>query len=373
MNDQEILNVMTLTLLPKLGSSNAKILYETFGSATELFNNIDYIKDYLPNASELLIKTLSTHNDYLPRAEKELKFADEKRIKCLSIGDSDYPQRLKDCDDAPLLIFYKGNASLTPPKSISIVGTRHCTEYGKELCHRFVSDLKEAVPDVQIISGLAYGIDIEAHRNALDCGLDTIGVLAHGLDQIYPSSHRSTAIKMLGQGGLVTEYMSGTNADKFNFVKRNRIVAGLADVTVIIESKSKGGSLITADIAESYNRDVCAFPGRVTDENSAGCNRLIQENHANMITCADDLIKLMRWNTQPAKKKKSVQQELFVELSENEQAVCNTLKDCDSKQINQIAVEANIPIHEVSVVLFELEMKGIIKCLNGGNYRLVML
>ncbi|MBQ5477896.1 MAG: DNA-processing protein DprA, partial [Bacteroidaceae bacterium] len=203
MNDQEILNVMTLTLLPKLGSSNAKILYETFGSATELFNNIEYIKDYLPNASELLIKTLSSHNDYLPRAEKELKFADEKRIRCLSIGDSDYPQRLKDCSDAPLLIYYKGNASLTPPKSISIVGTRHCTEYGKELCRRFVSDLREAVPDVQIISGLAYGIDIEAHRNALDSGIDTIGVLAHGLDQIYPSSHRSTAIKMLGQGGLV--------------------------------------------------------------------------------------------------------------------------------------------------------------------------
>ncbi len=372
MNDQEILNVMTLTLLPKLGSSNAKILYETFGSATELFNNIGYIKDYLPNASELLIKTLSSHTDYLPRAEKELKFADEKRIRCLSIGDSDYPQRLKDCSDAPLLIYYKGNASLTPPKSISIVGTRHCTEYGKELCRRFVSDLREAVPDVQIISGLAYGIDIEAHRNALDSGLDTIGVLAHGLDQIYPSSHRSTAIKMLGQGGLVTEYMSGTNADKFNFVKRNRIVAGLADVTVIIESKNKGGSLITADIAESYNRDVCAFPGRVTDENSAGCNRLIQENHANMITCADDLVKLMRWNARPAKKK-SFQQELFIELSENEQAVCNVLKDCDSKQINQIAVETNIPVHEVSVVLFELEMKGVTKCLNGGNYRLIRL
>lgn len=373
MNEQEILNIMKLSLLPRLGATNAKFLLEQFGSATELFNNISYIKDYLPDASDLLIETLNKHSSYMARAEEELEFADSQNINCICLGSTDYPYRMKDCDDAPIIMYYLGNADLNKSKIISIVGTRHCTEYGKELCSMLIKQLKEQISNLIIVSGLAYGIDIEAHKNALANNYETIGVLAHGLDQIYPPRHRPVAVEMVKQGGLLTEFMSKTFADKFNFVKRNRIVAGLSDATIVIESKEKGGSLITADIAESYHRDVCAFPGRIYDDYSKGCNMLIRNNKASMITCADDLIELMRWGSTGNAKKKAVQQELFIELSDDEKLICKSLKNCDSKQINQIAVETNMPIQKVSISLFELEMKGIVKSLNGGNYKLIQL
>ena len=232
-------------------------------------------------------------------------------------------------------------------------------------------DLQELLPDVLIVSGLAYGIDIQAHRCALECGFDTVGVLAHGLDRIYPAVHRQTAVQMLQQGGLLTEFPSGTNPDRQNFVRRNRIIAGISDATIVVESAEKGGALITADIAESYHRDCFAFPGRIDAPYSAGCNQLIRNNRAVLLQSAEELIKAMNWDVQPTAPA-TIQRQLFPELSDEESTICKLLeKHPDGLQINTLVVETNIPINRITGILFELEMKGVIRTLAGGMYRLL--
>ena len=254
---------------------------------------------------------------------------------------------------------------------ISIVGTRHATKYGEDLCTSFMQDLANLCPNTLIVSGLAYGIDIHAHRNALEQGFPTIGVLAHGLDRIYPSAHRKTAIEMMDHGGLLTEFMSGTNPDRQNFVRRNRIVAGMSDATIVVESAAKGGALITAELAESYHRDCFAFPGRATDIYSAGCNELIKSNRASLILSAEDFVHAMSWNTTNRKPKEAIQQELFLNLNEEEQKIVDILQESiEGIQINTLVVKANIPIHRLSTLLFELEMKGVVKSLAGSVYKL---
>jgi DNA processing protein len=253
---------------------------------------------------------------------------------------------------------------------VSVVGTRHATPYGADLCHSFVRDLKELCPDVLIVSGLAYGIDINAHRAALQYGFPTVGVLAHGLDRIYPAVHRKTAVAMLEHGGLLTEFMSGTNPDRQNFVKRNRIVAGMSDATIVVESADKGGALITAELAESYHRDCFAFPGRTTDVYSKGCNSLIKNNKASLILSVEDFVEAMGWIAH--KPKEVVQRELFPDLTEEEKKVVDLMQQLsDGIQINTLVVEANIPINRMSALLFELEMKGVVRALAGGVYRLL--
>ncbi len=278
---------------------------------------------------------------------------------------------MKGCNDAPLVLFYKGNANLNSRRIISVVGTRHCTEYGREICTSLTRDLSALAPDTVVVSGLAYGIDINAHRGALAAGLPTVAVLAHGLDSIYPAMHRTTAIKMLENGGLITEFSTRTVPEKQNFVRRNRIIAGLSDATIVVESASKGGSLITASVAESYDREVCAFPGRTGDVWSEGCNMLIMENKARMITSAESLVKALCWDCDANPSAiKPAEPELFPQLSNEEQKIVDALEGSDGKQINLITVETNIPMARLMSVLFEMEMRGIVKSLNGARYKL---
>ena len=253
-----------------------------------------------------------------------------------------------------------------------MVGTRRATDYGKQFCAGFLRDLAALCPDVLVVSGLAYGIDIHAHRAALANNLPTVAVLAHGLDRIYPHLHRKTAIDMLAQGGLLTEFLSETNPDRHNFVSRNRIVAGMSDATIVVESAAKGGSLITAELAEGYHRDCFAVPGRVTDESSIGCNRLIRDNKAALIQDAEEFVQVMGWGAagQPARRE-GIQRNLFPELTEEEELVVRILMRQGDLHINALVVEADIPVNRMSALLFELEMKGVVKAMVGGVYHLL--
>ncbi|MBP3670847.1 MAG: DNA-processing protein DprA [Bacteroidaceae bacterium] len=306
----------------------------------------------------------------LMMAGEEVAFVRRKGITPLFFTDADYPQRLLECDDAPLMLYYKGCATLQAPRVVSIVGTRHATPYGKNFVETLVRDIAEACPDTLIVSGLAYGIDVAAHRAALRYGLPTVGVLAHGLNTIYPAQHRNTAIQMLESGGLLTEYTSSQATHKGFFLARNRIVAGVADAVVVVESGVKGGSLFTATIAGDYHRDVFALPGRVGDIYSMGCNELIRNNKALLLTCADDLIEAMGWASrrqQPTQASLSAQN--IVELTAEEQRIMQYLATYDDAQINRMAIELNTPIATLSATLVELEFKGCVIALPGGVYR----
>ncbi|MBQ2786373.1 MAG: DNA-processing protein DprA [Bacteroidaceae bacterium] len=369
-NINEQLSVLALTRVRGLKATLILQLIEAAGSASELFANIDSIHDILPGVTPELIAALSDKSvfDY---AKKEMEFIAGNNIKLYCITDDDYPARLRECIDAPAAIYTLGNADLNARRIVSVVGTRHATEYGKDICSNFVAELARLQPDTLIVSGLAFGIDVCAHRSALKAGLPTLGVLAHGLDRIYPATHRNVAKEMLANGGLLTEFMSGTMPFKQNFLQRNRIVAGMADATVVIESPSHGGSLVTASLAQSYARDCFAFPGRVTDKNSAGCNELVSRNRAALITSAQDFVEAMNWHTAlPAKT--PVMPDLFPTLSVDEQRILNLLKKySDGMQINSLIVELDIPINRIMPILFEMEMKNLIKAVAGGRYRAV--
>ena len=370
MKQEELLYAITLTRVLPYQSQLQNLLLETVGSAKTLYEARNNLKDFVPDASERLTSIISQMDSHLSRAEEEMAFAEKNHIQILARNDVNFPARLRDCEDAPCILYYRGTADVNCRHILSIVGTRKATEYGKSFCQRFLNNLSVLCPDVLIISGLAYGIDINAHRHALANGLSTIAVLAHGLDQIYPRMHRTTAIEMLRKGGLLTEFMSQSVADKINFVARNRIVAGMADATLVVESAEKGGSLITARIAEDYGRDVFAVPGRVGDRGSAGCNLLIRENRAGLLQSAEEFVTAMGWATAKTESE-PVQRELFPELSTDEMAVFEALKDSDGKHLNLLTVETNIPIGRLSSILFEMEMRGIVRLLSGGVYRLV--
>ncbi|MEG1861176.1 MAG: DNA-processing protein DprA [Bacteroidaceae bacterium] len=373
---QETLYTLALTRIPRLSLRNAKELVLTFGSASLIAEHRHHLTELKPDTSNVLMQTLNKGwDEALFRAEKEIDFAENHNIRCLCSSDPLYPTRLQDCSDAPLVLFYRGTANLNAQHVVSIVGTRHITECGKDLCHALTTDLAHRCPHVIVVSGLAYGIDIHAHRSALKAGIDTVGVLAHGLDRLYPSAHRDTAQQMIQQGGLLTEFMSGTIPDKGNFVRRNRIVAGISDACIVVESAAKGGALITAGIAQDYNREVFACPGRITDPYSEGCNNLIRNNAAQLITCAADITTALGWlspEDQAALKQKTAQQELFPVLSPDEQSLVTLLQGTDGKQINQLVVEANLPVQRVTALLFEMELRGITKAMNGGRYRLLI-
>lgn len=374
MDQQEILNTILLTRLNYFSLAGMLELYRKVGSATLIIENKDNIKDILPDASDKLINTLQNADEARKRAEVELEYDLKYGIQPICMNDERYPQRLKECDDAPLMLFYKGNANLNQQRVINIVGTRHCTPYGEDCIRRFITDLKQLSPQVLIVSGLAYGVDIVAHRQALANGYETVGVLAHGLDDLYPSRHRETALRMIEQGGLLTEFLTQTNADKINFVRRNRIVSGMSDACILIESAAHGGGLITCDISQAYGRDVFAFPGRVGDAYSEGCNNLIRSNGAGLITSAADFIKDMGWQddaTLMRAKQQGIERSLFPELSPEEQLIVNALAKTNDLQINLISVKTNIDISRLTSLLFTLEMKGVIKTFAGGMYHLL--
>ena len=372
MISEEHLYRMALPHIPGIGLTTARRILAATESATWLFKNRKEAQEVLTGIPSKIISNLDCP-EVLRRCEAELEFAEKHSIVCLIDTDEAYPSRLRECEDAPMVLFYKGNADLNRLHVVSVVGTRHATDYGRDLCTSMMRDFKAISPDILIVSGLAYGIDVAAHRAALSNGLDTVAVLAHGLDRIYPYFHRNVAAEMLEHGGLLTEFPSGTNPDRQNFVMRNRIIAGISDATVVVQSAIKGGALITASIASSYNRDCFAFPGRVGDEYSEGCNEIIRRNRAAMICCAEDLLEAMNWVTERnSQKKQPIQRQLFPDLSEEEGNIVKVMeKHPDGIQINLLTLEANLPINKVSSILFSLEMKGVVKASAGAVYRLL--
>jgi len=373
--DQEIFYTMALTRLTNFNYQQALELYKTVGSAQLLFEHRNEIGDIIKDASPRLMEALKDWNEPMRRAEAEIRFMEEHRIRALTLTSDDYPQRLTECPDAPIVIYYTGNADLNQTRIISIVGTRRMTTYGEDLIRRFIRDLRQYCPEVLIVSGLAYGVDICAHKQALENGYPTVGVLAHGLDQIYPYRHREVAVKMINRGGLLTEFMTQTNADKPNFVRRNRIVAGMADATILIESGAKGGGLITADIAQSYARAVFAFPGNVGQPYSEGCNNLIRDNGAGLISNAEDFVKAMGWLDETRLQQAfadGIERNLFPDLSPEEQQIVSLLQQTNDLQLNIITVKTGIPIGRLTALLFQLEMKGVVKPLAGGIYHLLL-
>ncbi len=373
-DQQEILNTIVLTRLNYFSLAGMLELYRRAGSATAVMEYRHDIRQLLPDASPKLVEVLQNTDEAFKRAEVELEYDLKYGIRPLCMNDDDYPARLRECDDAPLMLFYKGNANLNQQRVINIIGTRHCTPYGEDLIRRFIRELKTLCPQVLVVSGLAYGVDVCAHRQALDNGYDTVGVLAHGLDMIYPSRHRNIAVEMLQHGGLLTEFLTQTNADKINFVRRNRIVAGMSDACVLIESAAKGGGLITAEISQSYHRDVFSFPGRVNDPYSEGCNNLIRSNGAALILSAEDFAKDMGWTTDAklmTAKRAGIERSMFPDLSAEEQTIVDVLAKNNDLQINILSVKANIGIGKLTALLFTLEMKGVIKTLAGGMYHLI--
>ncbi|MCH3986288.1 MAG: DNA-processing protein DprA [Prevotella sp.] len=373
-NDQEKLNAIALTQLNYFSLAGLLELYRKLGSATAVVEHRNTIQEVIPDASQHLIRALQNLDEPLKRAETELEYDEKHGIQVFTLNDPHYPQRLKDVDDAPLVLFYKGTADFNQSRVIAIVGTRHCTVYGQDIIRKLITDLKTMCPHILIISGLAYGVDINAHRQSLDNRYETIGVLAHGLDRLYPSAHRDTANKMISQGGLITEFLTQTKAEKINFVRRNRIIAGMSDATILIESAKKGGGLITTGIAQSYGRDVFAFPGSVEAPYSAGCNYLIRDNGAGLITGADDLIKAMGWETDAQLKKaqrQGIERQIFPTLSPDEQTIVRALKEENDIQINFLTIRTGLTISKLTALLFELEMKGVVRELAGGVYHLM--
>ena len=375
MLEQELFFTMALTRLTNFNFQQALELYRTVGSAQQIYEHRSDISNVIEDCSPRLMEALKDWNEPMKRAELELQYMQEHSIRGLTLNDDDYPQRLRECPDAPIVLYYKGNADLNQAKIVCIVGTRQMTTYGQDLIRRFVRDLRQQCPQVLIVSGLAYGVDIHAHREALENGFPTVGVLAHGLDQIYPYRHRETAAQMVNHGGLLTEFMTQTNADKANFVRRNRIVAGMSDACLVVESAAKGGGLITAEIAQSYDRAVFAFPGAVGMTYSEGCNNLIRDNVAGLISNASDFVKAMGWQDEAQRQKAftdGIERNLFPDLSPEESKVVRLLQQTNDLQLNILSVKTGIAIGPLTAILFQLEMKGVVRPMAGGMYHLLM-
>lgn len=373
MNPNETRNAIALTRVNYFNLAGLAQLYRKLGSATEVIAHRNNLKDVLPDASPRLLEAMHNIEQHLRVADAEMEHNARNNIKTLCLADNDYPQRLKNCADAPLVLFFKGNTDLNRARVINIVGTRHCTAYGQDVIRKFVTELKKLSPEVLIVSGLAYGVDINAHRQALANDLDTVAVLAHGLDNLYPARHKQTADEMIKHGGLLTEFLTNTNADKLNFVRRNRIVAGMSDACVLVESAAHGGGLITTAIARDYSREVFAFPGAVGAPFSEGCNNLIRDHKAQLITSAADFIQALGWETDFKRiqaTRQGIERQLFPKLSAEELTVIKALQRLNDQPISQLSLSANIPISRLTVVLFQLEMKGMLKLLAGGCYHL---
>ena len=367
LKNEELLHILALLNTDGIGDVMAKKLIAHFGSATAIFSQKKQALLKISGIGSLIIAALRDKNNFA-RAQQEIEFIQDNNIQYSYFQDNDYPVYLNQCFDAPVLFFKKGKINLKEQKIISIVGTRQMTGYGKSVLEELFKGIKEYNPI--IVSGLAYGVDIYAHKLALKHNLQTIAVLAHGLDRIYPPAHRKYAKQLLENGGLLTDFWSGTNPDRENFVKRNRIVAGLSQATIVIESAEKGGSLITANIANSYNRDVFAIPGRITDAYSRGCNQLIKTNGAAVLTSVKDLAYILNWE-KDNKAKKTIQKQLFIDLSESEKEVYNYLLKEGKQQLDVIALHCNFPIYKIATLLLNLELKGVIKPLPGKIFEAV--
>lgn len=357
---------IALTFIKSIGPVMAKNLLAYCGSAEAVFSASRKQLLQIPGIGDKTVDAI-LNTDALKRAEQELLFVERHGIEVLFFTDENYPRRLKNCFDAPILIYFKGKADLNHPRIISIVGARNATDYGKALCRQLCEVL--APYQVLIVSGLAYGIDVTAHKECISNKMATIGVLGHGLDRLYPQIHKSIAQKMVLNGGLLSEFPTLTNPDRPNFPQRNRIIAGIADATIVVEASIKGGALITAEIANSYNKDVYAFPGRTNDVFSEGCNFLIKTNRAGLINSANDLIYYLGWDNEVKEKKKNAQTTLQINLTANEQKVVDLLQN-GQMAIDEISIVTNLQQSKLAIVMLTLEMQGIIISLPGKVYKL---
>lgn len=370
----EVLSSLILSSLDRMQPGVAVQLCRAAGSAAAVIDNRRDVRSIAPGCPQRIVDALADIDPARRRAEGEIEYALRTGVKILCWGGEGYPQRLATCEDAPVVVFFRGSGCLDSRRVVSIVGTRRCTAYGQDCVCSFVRRMAELCPETLVVSGLAYGIDICAHREALAAGLDTVAVLAHGLDNLYPPRHKDTADSMLAHGGLLTEHFTRTNADKLNFLRRNRIVAGLADAVVVAESAGHGGALVTVRIAQSYGRDVMAYPGRVGDEYSEGCNNLIRDNKAALITSADDFVRAMGWQADAqlaTARRTGIERTLFPELTTEEQAVADILAKDNDLQLNTLSATAGIAVGRLAAVMFSLEMKGVVKCRAGGVYHLI--
>jgi DNA processing protein len=358
---------IALGLIPRIGDINARKLVSHFGNVEGIFHESYRNLTKIPGIGSGLAQYISDRS-YLETAEKEAEYVTKNNIKTYFYLDNDYPFRLRQCDDSPVVFFFKGNCNLDAAKILSVVGTRSATPRGKELCDKIIGGLAAGYPDLVIVSGLAYGIDVASHKAALAYNLTTVGVLGHGLKTIYPSIHKSTANALIKNGGLLTDFLSDALPERNNFIKRNRIIAGLSDATLVVESGIKGGALITADIASSYNRDVFAVPGRPEDQWSAGCNSLIKSNKAAMAECSDDIEYFLNWKSE--KSKPPVQRSLFSELDDNEKIIFELLSKEGELTIDSICRSLDFPVYKLSAILLQMEFKGFIRCYPGNLYRI---
>lgn len=363
----ELFYQIALTFVSDVGAKTGRALHEHFGTAKDVFRAPLKELNAVSGMGEAKVKGFKDPRVF-ESTETELKFAAKHGVQIISFkNDERYPKRLAQCSDGPLLLYYRGNANLDAQKIVAIVGTRKNTDYGTRLTEELVEGL-QSQKDIMIVSGLAAGIDTIAHKKSLDLGIPTVGVLGHGLNKMYPASNKALAKEMLLNGGLLTEFPTFSAGDKGNFPMRNRVVAGLSDVTVVVESAAAGGALITAHMAGGYNREVAAFPGRVNDSRSAGCNDLIRTNTAAMITKADDLLDLMNWSK--SKKDKTVQKQLFINLSPEEQKIVDLLQAKDQVHADELFHSTGLSNSQLAATLLQLEMQGLIKTLPGKNYRM---
>ena len=355
---------IALTLLPGIGDISGKKFVQYCGSAEAIFKETRKSLEKISGMREASIEAICKPKEYLKRAEEEIDFIEKNAIRPLFFLDADYPRRLRQCDDGPMMLYYKGAANLNANRIVAIVGTRNITEYGKENCLQLVEDLKD--DNVLIVSGLAYGVDTAAHKAAVKNGIPTVGVMGCGMQQVYPATNKKLANEMLEQGGVLTECMSGTQPDRENFPRRNRIIAGMADAVVVIESAMKGGSLITADLANSYSRDVFAYPGRVMDIYSQGCNYLIRTNRAHLMESVLNLRYVMRWDSETKNEKQTA---LFREFTDDEKLIMDCFGSSAVVSLDDIIVKSELPTTKIAAILLNLEFDGVLMAMPGKRYQ----
>jgi DNA processing protein len=364
--DREKLSLLALSFVPGIGCKTGRTLLQHYKQAEAVFKApLKEIKA-IGGLSEEDCKKIRD-KQYFKKAEEELAYTDRNQISILPFNHELYPQRLNNCNDAPLLLFYKGAANLNVKKTVAIVGTRKHTDYGMKLCEELIDGLV-VYDDLLVVSGLAWGIDAIAHKLCVAGGLPTVGVLGHGMDRMYPPENKALSEAMHEKGGVLTEFVSGTIPDRFNFPMRNRIVAGMADVTIVVESDISGGAMITAYLASGYNKEVAAFPGRIHDSRSSGCNELIRKNIASLIGKPDDLLELMNWKG--SKKAKAVQQQLFLHLNPDEQLIVDLLSKKELIHSDELLHTSGLSNSALAATLLQLEMQGLVKTMPGKNYKL---
>ncbi|MFT3981886.1 MAG: DNA-processing protein DprA [Ferruginibacter sp.] len=365
--NNDLLYQVALSRVPHIGDVHAKALIHIFGDARSIFTAGKKQLESIEGIGSVRAAAIKKFAEFAA-CEEEIAFIEKHRISPLFITDKKYPRRLLNCYDSPPLLYYRGTADLNAAKIISIVGTRNHSAYGKNICEELIATISDK--DVLVVSGLAFGIDTIAHKAALKNELQTVGVLAHGLDRIYPSQNKSLAAQMVAFGGLLTDFPKDSNPDRQNFPRRNRIVAGICDALIVIESSIRGGSLITAELANSYNKDVFALPGRTVDSKSEGCNYLIKNNKAVLITDMNDLLEYMRWNIAP-KPVVEKQKKLLLDLTPDEKIITGLLQQKENMQIDEIYLRSGLSSNAAASALLTLEMQQVIIALPGKMYRLV--